>query len=362
MRQKALSLFLVTSAAILISGLATAANDPLLPELPKSQLLIANTIPPNGDVNPYGVTFVPASFPSGGSTAGGDILVSNFNDSANLQGTGTTIVSITPQGNTSVFFQGPAGLGLTTALGVLDRGVVLVGNVPTTDGSCATVKSGSLLVLNKRGQQIGTLANSSLLNGPWDLLVHNTDAGSQVFVSNVLSGTVTRLDLAVAPDGNKITLLSATQIASGYGHRCDPNALVVGPTGLAYDDHRRLLYVAATADNAIYAIKDADDTPSDRGKGTLTYTDHAHLRGPVGLVLVPNGDLIATNGDAVNGNPNQPSEMVEFTPSGHFVAQLSVDTGGQGGAFGLAISGSDDALKFVAVDDVNNTLKVWTVR
>ena len=61
------------------------------------------------------------------------------------------------------------------------------------------------------------------------------------------------------------------------------------------------------------------------------------MRGPLSLALAPNGDLITANGDAVNANAKFPSELVEFTPKGHFIAQRSVDTSAQGGAFGLAI-------------------------
>ena len=50
---------------------------------------VASTVPKNGDVNPYGVAVVPAST---GSLVAGDVLVSNFNNHRNLQGTGTTIV------------------------------------------------------------------------------------------------------------------------------------------------------------------------------------------------------------------------------------------------------------------------------
>ncbi|MGD0040394.1 MAG: hypothetical protein ABSE84_08285 [Isosphaeraceae bacterium] len=57
-----------------------------------------STVPANGDLNPYGVAFVPSVFPSGGLLTPGDILVSNFNNSINLQGTGTTIVKIAPNG------------------------------------------------------------------------------------------------------------------------------------------------------------------------------------------------------------------------------------------------------------------------
>src|SRR5579864_1575586 len=99
----------------------------------------ATTVPATGDVNPYGIAFVPPDFPTGGPLMPGDTLVSNFNNKANLQGTGSTIVRITPAGQTSTFFQGQPGLGLTAALGILRSGFVLVGSMPTTDGTSATV-------------------------------------------------------------------------------------------------------------------------------------------------------------------------------------------------------------------------------
>src|ERR1017187_9575837 len=79
------------------------------------QSITATTIPSNGDLNPYGVAFVPAGFPAGGSIASGDLLVANFNNNTNLQGTGTTIVRISPTGGLSVFATSPL-IGLNTAL------------------------------------------------------------------------------------------------------------------------------------------------------------------------------------------------------------------------------------------------------
>jgi hypothetical protein len=46
---------------------------------------IASTVPGNGDVNPYGVAVVSHSQ---GKLHRGDVLVSNFNNSDNFQGTG----------------------------------------------------------------------------------------------------------------------------------------------------------------------------------------------------------------------------------------------------------------------------------
>ena len=69
------------------------------------------TVPANGDLNPYGVAFVPQDFPAGGTLNPGDVLVSNFNNSANQQGTGSTIVNISPNGSESLFFQASAASG-----------------------------------------------------------------------------------------------------------------------------------------------------------------------------------------------------------------------------------------------------------
>jgi hypothetical protein len=347
-------------AAAMLPGPSMHHESPsIVSHLSAAPTIDASTVPGNGNVNPYGVAFVPDGIARGGKLHDGDILVSNFNNSGNKQGTGTTIVDIAPDGSQSLFFQGPPGLGLTTALGVLKQGFVLVGNVPTTDGMSDTVQQGSLLILDKNGNQVANLQDSALLNGPWDLTVYDQGDHALVFVSNVLSGTVTRLDLTIPDHGKNIKVESMTQIASGYEHHGDPAALEIGPTGLAYDAVHDLLYVASTGDNAIFSISHAGDRQTDAGQGKVVYQDDAHLRGPLGLVLAPNGDLLTTNGDAVNGDPNQPSEIVEFTKTGQFVGQIPVDTSAQGGAFGIALEVEGDDVRFAAVDDNTNMLKVW---
>jgi hypothetical protein len=345
---------------------ALLSGGAILPSLSAAPNLSVSTIPPNGDLNPYGVAFVPNGIRGGGLLHGGDILVSNFNDSNNQQGTGTTIVRITPSGQQSVFFPGTAGLGLDTALGVLKRGFVIVGSLPTTldsQGNTVPVPPGSLLIIDKSGHLVETLTDSQLLDGPWDLAVHDEGNHAQVFVSNVLNGTVTRIDLAVPGHGNPI-VEGMTRIASHYAFHSDPAAVVVGPTGLAYDAGSDILYVASTANNAVYAIAGAAARESDAGKGRLVYRSSEHLHGPLGMVLAPNGDLIVANGDAPTVNPpglNQQNELVEFTPQGKFVAQFMLDPGNAGAAFGLAIDSSHAHIRFAAVNDNTNMLEVWTL-
>jgi hypothetical protein len=361
------TLFAVSTIAVIapVFGAAVAEDNdptPILLQVPSITPQVVSTVPPNGDLNPYGVAFVPHDFAFGAALHPGDILVSNFNNSGNLQGTGSTIVSIAPNGTQSLFYQGPQGLGLTTALGVLRRGVILVGNLPTTDGTSMTVQQGSLIAIDRHGRQIGWFTDPTLLDGPWDLTLADYGGEAVVFISNVLNGTVSRLRFEISENGEHIVLLSATQIATGYLHRTDPAALVIGPTGLAFDSEQNVLFVASTGDNAIYSIPDAATRTAPVSLGDLVYQDSAHLRGPVGLTLATNGDLITTNGDAINGDPTQPSEMVEFSRAGAFVAQFSVDLGGQGGAFGLALNGGLERLRLAAVDDVANTLEVWRLR
>jgi len=336
--------------------------DPVLPNLANAPEQVITTVASNGDLNPYGVAFVPSDIKPGGMLQPGDILVSNFNDAqnaqmtGNAQGTGTTIVRITPDGQQHDFFDGASGLGLTTALGVLKSGFVIVGNMPAPGG---TAQQGSLLILDSNGHMVGQLSDSALLDGPWDLTINDQGNHAQVFVSNVLSGTVTRINLDI-PKGGMPKVESETQIASGYATRTDPNALVVGPTGLAFDPVRDVLYVASTGDNEIFAIPNALQSSRDHGKGKLIVKDDVHLHGPLGLVIAPNGDLIAANGDAQNTDPNNPNFLVEYTPRGEFVGQFQLDPGGPGGAFGIALSTANGALRFAAVDDNTNTLHIWT--
>ena len=316
-----------------------------------------STVPSNGDGNPYGVAFVPAGFPSGGALNAGDVLVSNWNDTK-IQGAGTTIVRITPAGQQSLFFQGKKGLGLTTALAVLKSGFVIVGNLPTTDGTGATAKAGSLLVLDSKGNLVTTLTDPSLINGPWDMAVSDNGAQVQAFVTNVLSGTVVRLDLVFSSTG--LTSHTGTIVASSYGHHTDPGAAVVGPTGLVYDSSTDTLFVASTVDNAVYSVANAASATTSQGVGTVVYKDDQHLHGPVGLAQAPNGDFLVTNGDAINPDPTQTSEIVEFTPAGAFVKELSVDSA-PGSAFGLAVNVSGGSTSLDAVDDDTASLFVWTI-
>jgi hypothetical protein len=326
---------------------------PFLPEPVRA----VSTSPSNGDLNPYGVAFVPHNFPAGGTINPGDVLVSNFNAGSNLQGSGTTIVDVPANAPLALFFQGTAPLGLTTALNVLQGGFVLVGNFPSPDGSCGSASPGSILVIDKGGHLLSTITDSTI-QGPWDSALFDEGSTAKLFVANALSGAVVRYDLAVNNSG--VTVKKATQIASGYSHNCDPVTFVDAPTGLVYDPKKDVLYVASTADNAVYAVQRAADRSNDEGIGTLIYKDEKHLHGALGLTMAPNGHLLVTNNDSVNPDPTQPSELVEFTIHGKFVKQISLDPA-PGGSFGLAAETVGKTSRLAAVDDSVNLFLIWTL-
>lgn len=328
---------------------------------------VASTVPANGDVNPYGVAVVPVSR---GKLLAGDILVSNFNNAPTAtapggeQGTGTTIVEVSPRGGTPKLFAHipatsiPGGVGLTTALAVFRSGWVIVGSLPTADGTSATMQPGELIVLDDHGVVRETITGQGI-NGPWDATALDLGAFAELFVSNVLTGmvngqpsmttngTVVRLILDLR--GAVPRVLLSTVIADDMSVHTDPAALVVGPTGLALGPDGTL-FVADTANSRIARVPNAifRSTPVDAGAADATVSADPSLNGPLGLTLAPNGNLLTVNA----GDNN----LVELTRSGTVVAVRDLDTvDPPGGAlFGLAATAYPRAVYYV--NDDTNTL------
>ncbi|HEY5395723.1 MAG TPA: hypothetical protein VIL16_10035 [Trebonia sp.] len=330
----------------------------------KTITTVASTVPKNGDVNPYGVAVVTHSKDR---LHKGDVLVSNFNNKANTQGTGTTIVEVAPNHTVRVFAQidaarlpgaCPGGIGLTTALSILGNGWVVVGSLPTVGGDPATSKAGCLLVLNSDGRVVETFHGHGI-NGPWDMTAVSGRGVSALFVTNVLNGTVagngktvhrgTVLRLIVTTPAHGLPrLIAVATIGSGFPEQTNSSALVIGPTGVGLG-RNGTLFVADTLNNRIAAIPNALFRRHSGGTG-LTVSRNGALKGPLGVAIAPNGDILAVN--SANGN------LVEIKPDGRQVAVKKLDTSGSpagaGALFGLAVAPQGDGVYFV--DDATNTL------
>ena len=327
---------------------------------------IASTVPAKGDVNPYGLAVVPVT---AGRLTAGSILVSNFNDKANVQGTGTTIVQVSPAGQTTLFadvaelpagMACPGGVGLTTALGVLPGGWVVVGSLPTTASGAlpGLDPAGCLIVLNDQGTVVETITNKNIV-GPWDLAVTSTPTSAQVFVSNALGGntstshgtpvtgncTVVRLDFNLSASSPP-ALSSTTVVGSGYPWRANKAALVLAPTGLALG-HNGTLYVADTQTNTISAIPQATTRTTAQVATAGLLSAGGALDAPLGMTLAPNGNLVVVNGN--NGN------AVEITPAGRQLTTKTLVKNGAGDLFGIITT--PDGI--VAVNDGTNALELF---
>lgn len=366
---------LVSVAAIALVWEAAAAlgddSGSILKQL-KNINVITSTVPANGDVNPYGIVEVKHRV---GNLQRGHILISNFNDMANQQGTGTTIMDVAPDGSITTFAHidatklpgsCPGGVGLTTALTVLRSGWVIVGSLPTSDGTSATAQAGCLLVLDNSGNVVETFTDPSI-NGPWDMTSMDSGDSAHLFVTNVLNGTVAangalvnqgtvlRIDLAVSQT-KMPKIESITEIGSGFSERTDPAALVVGPTGVGLspacteeDEDDCALYVADSLNNRVAAILNPLRRRHSAGTG-LTVSIGGSLNDPLGLTVASNGHILV-----VNGNDGF---ITEITPRGKQLAKVLLDnTGGPPPGTGTLFGVTFDPLRGVLfVDDGSNTL------
>ena len=372
-KSRALSVTLstVASAALLVGGLvssvAHAAPIGFLETLHKHTTLI-NTVPSNGDQNPYAIVVAPVS---SGTVKQGDVLVGNFNNAANLQGTGSTIINYHPDTKEMTVFATvprdlkncPGGIGLSTAMTMLKSGWVIVGSTPSNDGTTGTKGAGCLIVLDNQGKVASTIVSANI-NDPWgNMAVVDNGDHATLFVSNAGFGvggadgnppvfkqaTILRLDLDI-PEGKVPVVKQETVIASGFGAQADKGVFLVGPTGLALSPDQKLLYASDAIGNRVTEIDDPMTRDTSAGVGRELTAD-GFLHRPLAMVTAPNGHLLVTN--ALNG------QVVEIDPAtGKQLYARWIDTDkaqsppGNGDLFGIAMTPEGDGFYYVQ-DDVN---------
>ena len=337
----------------------------------RHHVTLGSTVPDNGDQNPYALLVTPAT---AGSIQKGDVLVDNFNNAGNLQGTGSTIVDYRPATGTVTLFAQlprdlphcPGGIGLSTAMTMLTSGWVIVGSAPSTDGTTNTRGDGCLIILDAQGKVAGTIAGGAI-NMPWgNMAVLDHGDTATLFVSNAGFGigspdgqppvvnraTVLRIQLAIPP-GKPPAVVGETVVGSGFGAQADKGVFLIGPTGLVLASDGTLYVSDATA-NRIAAIDDALTRTDSAGMGR-SVTAGGMLQRPLAMTAAPNGHLLVTNG--LNG------QVVEVDPAaGKQIGVQWVDADkaqsppGSGDLFGIAMNPAGDG--FYYVEDENNTLVI----
>ncbi len=228
---------------------------------------------------------------------------------------------------------------MTTALAVFKRGFVVVGSLPAPGGKSSAMRAGALSVLNSHGRVVKTIKAPDI-NGPWDMTAVDNGSSAVLFVTSVLNGTVAangkvvhrgtvvRIGLSLPSSGTP-TVTSNRVIATGFAEHTDPNALVVGPTGVGLGNGATL-YVADSVANRVAAIPDAMTRMTALGDGGMTVSSGHALNDPLGLMIAPGGDVITANG--------ADGRFVQTTPGGHQVATRNLIANGGGDLFGLALA------------------------
>jgi hypothetical protein len=363
--------YVLLAASLVYSVSAAHAENPKgFLETTHHHVTLTSTIPDNGDQNPYAIVIAPVS---AGTIQKGDVLVDNFNNASNLQGTGTTIIDYNPVSKKmSLFAQVPkdlkgcpGGVGLTTAMTVLKSGWVIVGSTPSTDGTTATKGDGCLIVLDAKGQVAGTIAGPNI-NDPWgNMAVIDNGSTATLFVSNtgfgvgapdpewtiVNKATVLRIDLSI-PEGKPPVVKSQTVIANGLSERAAKDVFIIGPTGLTLGKDNSTLYVSDALNNRVIAIDKATTRKDSVGTGREVTKDGL-LHRPLAMIMSPGGNLLVTNGK--NG------QVVEIDPAAGkqiYAQWIDADKAqtppGNGDLFGIAMTPSGDG--FYYVEDDMNTL------
>jgi hypothetical protein len=363
---------------LLLTGVAGAAQA----DVPKGMLesihrhvTLTSSVTDNGDLNPYAVVVAPVS---AGNIQKDDVLVDNFNDLSNLQGTGTTIIDYRPSTKQTILFaklpkklaQCPGGVGLTTAMTMLKTGWIIVGSTPSTDGTTATKGDGCLIVLDPTGKMVAAWSGPTI-NDPWgDMAVIDNGNTATLFISMAGFGlpspdvidkatgfpviihksTVLRLNIQI-PDGKPPVLVNQTVIGEGFSARADRDNFLLGPTGLALGPDNTL-YITDGLDNLITSIPNAVQRTDSAGTGKVI-TQGGLLSWPLAMVFTPGGHLLVCNG--------KDGELVEVDPmAGKQIYSQWIDSDqaqsppGNGDLFGIALT--PDGKGFYYVEDDMNTL------
>ena len=367
---------LAAALAFGLAGMAHAAPKGYLETIHR-HVTLTSSVTDNGDLNPYAIVVAPVSM---GKIQKDDVLVDNFNNISNLQGTGTTIVLYRPSTRQTILFaklpqamsQCPGGVGLTTSMAMLKTGWVIVGSTPSKDGTTATKGDGCLIVFSPDGEPVEVWSGAHIID-PWgNMAVKDDGATATLFISmagegipppNVLDpktklpvvvkkASVLRIKLNV-PEGKPPVIADETVVGDGFSQRADRDNFLLGPTGEALGPDG-VLYVTDGLDNVITAIPDALTRSDSAGVGREVSKDGL-LAWPLALAWTPEGHLLACNG--------KDGRVVEIDPAaGKQIYAQWIDNDqaqsppGNGDLFGIAMLPDNSGFYYVE-DDVNTLMR-----
>jgi DNA-binding beta-propeller fold protein YncE len=340
----------------------------------KKHVRIGSTVDPvTGDLNPYGLAL-----------AGKTLFVCNFNASSNVQGTGTTIVTLaTKPGSAPKHFAADSSLKGCSSL-TINRGKTVAyatgALAPAIDAYCAKGAA-----CGGTGKLIKSFTGKSVVR-PWGSVWAVASgiygyASRALYVSDATTGSIY---LAISCAGGQSMCPSPmTPIVTGFKVNHGVPGSIFGPSGLAFDPKNCVkigknnacgtLYVVDGANNTVVAIHNVMNLRKARsivvGKSGKTFSGPAKswasliyagkpLNGPISSALLFNGNLVVGNTSEPAGTNSlieiaQPRCVAVPCKTGKVVAQVNVDKGAAGALFGIAASGSKASNTVVYFNDDN---------
>jgi hypothetical protein len=349
----------IQSAAVApLSMVDTDTVDDVGPDNSNSILATLNTITTigstivNGQQNPYGLDVAKSA---AGNITAGDLVVCNFNNKNNVQGTGNTLLALHPQ---------PGSAPTLIAQDRTLQGCDAIALAPTDNIWAAAFSANDNPIFSPAGSLV------ALPSGPWHhpfgqtFAPHGAPGGNAAFFeSNAQDGSIVRININPGPT------FSFDVIARGFPVNGGQPGSILGPSGLQYDDKHDRLYIVDGTNNALYAVRHVSTIPAGGivvhsmtfsgpfAKRARVVLSGSPLNGPISSLLLFNGNLILGN----TLDPTGQNLMVELTPRGKVLNVRNVDTGAAGALFGMVATGttSDDTMVYFN-DDNDNTVKSLT--
>jgi hypothetical protein len=334
------------------NGLAAgAAASSVLSTLTAERTIGSTVIPAINQGNPYGLDVAKIS---SGKILAGDLIVCNFNNSANTQGEGTSMVALRP-----IIGSSPRLITNTAAL----RGCNALLAAPTGPIWAADWTENINPIFNANGGFITGL-NQEHWHHPFGEAFAppvNQNSDPAFYVSNAGDGSLVRVYVLAGPTFKFTTIVTGFPINNGL-----PGG-ILGPSGLNYQRAGDRLYVVDGTNNALYAIDNVSRiaaggivvhgtafSGSQAGAAHLIYKG-SPLNGPVSSAVLFNGNIVLGN----TLDPDGKNLMVEISPSGALLHISNVDTGAAGAIFGMVATGtSASTTRLYFNDDNDNTVKV----
>jgi len=309
--------------------------------------------PVTGDVNPYGLDVAKVT---SGEISAGDLVVCDFNNSTNVQGTGRSVLAIRP------------------IVGAKPRHITDIGDLLGCNALALAPNDFIWAAAFGANDNPIILPNGTLATGLRQFRWHHPFG--EAFVSPVNSHSVPAFYVSNAGDGSLVRVgitnagFTFTTIVTGFPVNGGAPGGILGPSGLNYQSSGDRLYVVDGTNNALYAIDHISQIGANgiavhgstfsgpmAGDAHLIFSG-SPLNGPISSAVLPGGNVVLGN----TLDPNGKNLIVEISPSGQLLDVKNVDTGPAGALFGMVATGTTpNTTKIWFNDDNDNTLKLLTL-